>query len=253
MNHNSFLHLCLKKINYIIFMLLLLILNVPTLLIWFILLPINKKTRNEYVFRMHMFVAKIVYNLFFTIQIINKEHYQNVFFKERYIYCPNHQTIDLYLLTLVINDNKFNQIITVSLEILLLTVPILSWVWYILGYIFVKTKKDNVVKKTVTQLMNYNHLSLYIFPEGKQNSHLIFREDRVKTGAFRISLETGIPILPIYHNLGLGMCHEPFYLNYGAQMKIYIGDPIYPEGKTVDELKEEYIKQLRMIENTYFT
>ncbi len=31
-------------------------------------------------------------------------------------------------------------------------------------------------------------------------------------------------------------------------MKIYIGDPIYPKGKTAEELKQEYITQMKNIE-----
>ncbi len=245
----------IRKINYIIFCFLLLFLNIFTLLIWFILLPFNKKIRNEIVYRTHMLITTILYKLFFTIRIINKVHYKNIFFKERYIICPNHQTIDIYLYTLNILNNNFKYITTILDKILLYRVPILSWIWYLLDYKFVDPKKSNITNITIKQLNENNHLSLIIFPEGKLSEDLKFKEERVKTGAFQIALNTGLPILPIYHNLGLGLEHtnKPLALNYGASMKIYIGDPIYPDGKSVEQLKQEYIAQMKSIEEKYFS
>ena len=241
-------NIILKRLYYILFFTLILLFNIPTLFLCIFLLPLNRLKRKELVFRFHAYVIGFVYNLFFTFEIINQEHYKNVFFKERYIYCPNHQTGDLYLFKLFVNEDKV-QHLSVFHDSFSKYVPIVGWIWKILDHVYAQSKKT--IEFVTNHLLKHKHLSLCIFPEGKKAYDLKFYEN-VKSGAFQISLNTGIPILPIYHNLGKGLNDKYVILNYNAHMKIYIGDPIYPEGKTVDELKEEYVKQMKTIENTYF-
>ena len=237
-----------SRINYILFLLFLLLFNIPTLFLCIFLLPLSRLKRNELVFRFHVHMIESVYNLFFTFEIINQEHYKNVFFKERYIYCPNHQTGDLYLFKLFVNEDKV-QHLSVFHDSFAKYVPIVGWIWHILDHVYVQSKKT--VEMATNHLLKHKHLSLCIFPEVNKQSKLKFNEN-VKSGAFQMALNTGIPILPIYHNLGKGIVEAYAYIHYNAHIKIYIGDPIYPKGKTVEELKEEYVKQMKTIENTYF-
>lgn len=239
----------IKRILYICLLLFLLLFNIPTLLVWVILLPINKKKRNEIVYRCHVYIIKFVYRIFFTFEIINKEHYKNIFFKQQYLFCPNHQSEDIHLFQLSVYNYNITQTVILHSNFDRY-IPIISWIWNILDHIFVQPKKT--VEMATEHLLKNKHLSLALFPEVKKQYNLKFNEN-VKTGAFQISFNTGIPILPVCHNMGIGVNSKYACINYGKKIKFYIGDPIFPEGKSVEQLKEEYIQQMKTIESTYFT
>ncbi len=70
--------------------------------------------------------------------------------------------------------------------------------------------------------------TLVVFPEG----HLTHTSDvsPLKMGTAMISSKTGVPILPLYLCASKGFFHKKHY---------YVGDPIYPQGKSMADIKRE--------------
>lgn len=240
----------LKRIYYILFILSLLVFNIPTLVVWVSLLPIREDKRKDIVYRYHIRTIEFVYSIFFTFEIINEDHYKNIFFKQRYLICPNHQTEDMHLFQLGIYENKI-QYVTPVHSMFDKYVPIIGWIWRIFGHIFVSSYDNTLTNISTKYLFDNTNKSLVLFPEAKKQFSLKFNEN-VKDCVFEISINTNIPILPVYHNMGTGVNNQYIYLNYGSHIKIYIGDQIYPKEKTVEQLKEEYVNQMKKIENNYF-
>ncbi len=241
----------LQRINYFLLFILLLLFNIPILFLWLFLLPMDKIKRNRILFKYHVKIVDFVYSLFFDFEILNKNHYKDVLFKQRYLYCSNHQSGDVLLLALYYTRNKLQETIVLH-DIFAKYCPVIGWIWLILDHIIINLKTKNTVNIVTNNLLNHKHLSLLMFPEGKKAYDLKFNTN-VKTGAFQISSNTNIPILPIYHNMGVAINDKYMILNYGTKIKCYIGDPIYPEGKSVEEIKNEYVNQMVTIEKKYFT
>jgi 1-acyl-sn-glycerol-3-phosphate acyltransferase len=242
-----------KQFQYFLFHLLLILLNIFTLIV----VIFNKK----YGFIMYNKTIKIIYHLFFKINIINKEYYLNTFFSPsniknkymNYIYCPNHQSIDIYMQGL----NSYNNYNKESISIVKQTsifFPILGLIWYLLDYIFIdRSKKMNTTDYVSKFLIKNKNYSIGIFPEGTRQYNLKFNKDIIKTGPFVISTNTNIPILPIYHNIGKAINDKNFTIKFGETIHILIGKPLYPNKyNTIDEYKNEYIKQMLELEKEFY-
>lgn len=179
-------------ILYYLFYISYVIVNIPVLLFGIIskLLFLD----SYYTFKYYYWTLRKLYGSCFTIEIINKEHYENVFNKERCIYVMNHQTYDAYLLVLS------RQKVSCCVRSWSLYIPIVGPLWYLLQFVFVKKDTVNAILK---RLKSDDSLSLAIFPEGTRNSECIFRPDKVRNGAFIIAKELNLPLMPFYHTLGL--------------------------------------------------
>lgn len=233
-----------KHLQYFLFHFLLILINISTLIVAIF----NKK----YGFIIYNKCTKLVYNLFFKINIINEEYYLKIFFLNRFIYCPNYQSIDIYMQILNIYKNSNKECIAVVKQTSIF-LPILGQIWYLLDYIFVdRSKKMNTTDYVSEFLIKNKNYSIGIFPEGTRQYNCKFNKDIIKTGPFVISKKTNIPILPIYHNIGKAINDKKFTIKFGETINILIGEPMYPdEYETIEKYKDEYIKQMLELEKQF--
>lgn len=76
-------------------------------------------------------------------------------------------------------------------------VPFFGWLCWLTGHITIDTSVESR-RSAITKSISYltNNISIIFYPEGTRGND-IHNLLPFKTGAFRISLETGIPILPV--------------------------------------------------------
>jgi 1-acyl-sn-glycerol-3-phosphate acyltransferase len=226
-------------ILYITFHTLLMLINLPVLL--FGLASLLFGLDGLYLHKYYHWSLMRLYASFFVIDIVNKAHYEAVFNKERCVYVMNHQTYDALLPAL--SSRK----VAGCVRSWSISIPIIGQLWYLLNFVFVK-KGTNTVERAITKLKTDSMLSLGIFPEGTRNSECTFRPDVVKNGAFIISKKMNLPLIPFYHTIGQCINDSTWSINTQRPIRIWIGHPIYPEAKTVDELKTEFISQMIALE-----
>jgi len=224
---------------YTIFHVLYLVMNIPVL--FFGLLTQLLHNDNYYVYQYYNWSLRTLYESFFTLEIINEDHYNAVFDKQRYLYVMNHQTYDAYLVTLS------TQKVSCCIRSWSIYIPVIGQLWYLLDFVFIKNGKDTV-RSIIHKLSSANSLSLAIFPEGTRNSDCIFRPDKVKSGAFIIAKELNLPLMPFYHTLGECINDTTKTIHFGKKIKIMVGKPIYPANKTIEEIKHEFCSQIIELE-----
>ena len=82
-------------------------------------------------------------------------------------------------------------------------------------------------------------ISMLIFPEGTIGLKNVEILGSFKDGAFKLSAETGIPIVPItVVGTHKAMPSEGRFRVWPARIRVFIHPPIYPEGKTAAEMSQ---------------
>jgi len=168
---------------------------------------------------------------------------------KRYVIMLNHQTYIDSIIGGVIRNKVF--------------VPVVGYVKYIpligintifSGSPFVTDKSKNK-SLSITQIMtdllkNSNDASLTIFPEGKRTfSDDIMLED-IKTGGFVVAKNTGVDIIPVYHNLLDNFNDVKMEYTYNNDVYCLFGEPIKVENKDLEQLKTEYYVNMKKLRNT---
>ena len=156
--------------------------------------------------------------------------------KKSYVFCPNHTSIVDILLMLVLSDNPFVFLGKKELS----KIPVF-------GYIYRKTcimvDRENKTNKncafTEAQRRLANGLSVCIFPEGKVPDDESIVLDNFKSGAFRLSKEFDIPIVPITFFDCKKSFSYTFFSGGPGHLRTKIHSFIQPEGKTIEELQQE--------------
>lgn len=137
----------------------------------------------------------VVYSMcipgFWKLEIRDNRSDKN--WNNRYIFIANHMSfIDSALIMLLPQVKKF------LVARFLSYVPCFSWLSHHSGYIFIdrndKSTTINAVNKAIKNISDGS--SLCLFPEGIREK-IPYKLEEFKTGAFRISFDQKIPILPI--------------------------------------------------------
>jgi 1-acyl-sn-glycerol-3-phosphate acyltransferase len=169
------------------------------------------------------------------------EGLENIDRKGKYIFVANHESsIDVVALMKALPLG----LVTMTKH-KMRKVPVLGYGLYKSGVIFVNREeasaRQGVVEQMVQQI-NSTDLSLYIFPEGKRGD--VAR--KFKTGAIRIAIQTGVPIVPIalidtdkFWPLG-----NKITLDRSKKIKIIIGEPIPTDYLNGDVSDEDIIQEL---------
>lgn len=118
----------------------------------------------------------------------------------------------------------------------LLFFPFFGWALALLGPIAINRKNT---RSAMQQLISQGQRCLdagrwvVIFPEG---TRIPYGEvGKYKLGGARLSQATGYPIIPVAHNAGRFWPRRQFTKIPGT-IHLYFGEPIYPEGKTPEEI-----------------
>jgi 1-acyl-sn-glycerol-3-phosphate acyltransferase len=134
-------------------------------------------------------------------------------------------------------QSHFNQVAMITKKELLFF-PFFGWALALLGPIAINRKKS---KSAMQQLITQGQRCLdagrwvVVFPEGTRIAYGDI--GKYKLGGARLSVATGYPIIPVAHNAGRYWPRRQFIKNPGT-IRIAFGEPIYPEGKTPEEVLE---------------
>ena len=172
--------------------------------------------------------------------------------KQNYIFIPNHQCyIDTWTLRILPNFPALIVAIDFARK-----VPIIGGVLVFCDTTF-KTlknefKSEGITENIIGKLKKDNTLSLFIFAEGGRQLDNKFNSN-LRTGAFHIAKTLNYDIVPIYENYGNILSDKAmaYYPAYYGKIHIVSGFPISPEGKTVDQLREEYISQMNTLQGQF--
>ena len=119
-------------------------------------------------------------------------------------------------------------------------IPILGQI-FAFGSVLVDRKNKNSKLKSYIHLRDKLLLGLdvVIYPEGTRNKNKIKPLLPFKDGAFKLSIETNTPILPIVIINSEQVFHQKyfFYLK-PTKIMVYILPPIFPSDYTLEKLKE---------------
>ena len=169
--------------------------------------------------------------------------------KQNYIFVPNHQCyIDSWTLRIL----PHFPVLLVAIDFAR-KVPIIGGILVFCDTTFKTLKKEfepeGITENIIGKLKKDNSLSLFIFAEGGRQLDMTFN-NKVRTGAFHISKALNYDIVPIYESYGsiLSDKAQAYYPSYYGKVHVVTGFPISPHGKTVDQLKEEYITQMNALQ-----
>lgn len=119
-------------------------------------------------------------------------------------------------------------------------VPVFGWI-YTFGSVLVDRKSDASRRKSIEDMKQVLHIGLdmVIYPEGTRNK----TSDPLKKfydGAFRLSIDTGKPILPVIllHTKKVLPANKTFYL-LPHHLEMHFLPAVYPEGYSTESLREE--------------
>lgn len=119
-------------------------------------------------------------------------------------------------------------------------VPLFGW-FYSKGAVLVNRKNDKSRVQSFDKMKDIlkSGMNMCIYPEGTRNRTNMPLKP-FHDGAFRLSAETGIPIIPcIIKGTKKAMpINQKFYL-FPTQLSMEFLNPVYPIGKTAQILKEE--------------
>ena len=149
---------------------------------------------------------------------------------DRYIIISNHTSfIDTLLATQIPLKKKF-----IAARVFM-NLPVFGWLCHAAGYVPVDKHDRSTTQPALGKSIKAmeDGCSFMIYPEGQRSdNHKILLP--FKTGAFRLSQETGVPILPVVMKGTAQGMRFGGICNF-ANLELIIGEPIYV-GKTREEL-----------------
>lgn len=130
----------------------------------------------------------------------------------------------------------------------LLYVPLFGWAMWAAGHFFVDRKNHKkaiaVMDQVATQLSKQKDHSLVVFPEGTRD--LEGKLQRFKKGAFLLSLDTGIPIVPIVINGAFYAKRKKGNRIDPTTIRITIFPPFQPQNYS-HESRDQYVEDVRQV------
>ncbi len=187
--------------------------------------------------------------IFFKITFIKNKMIDE---RKRYVYLANHQTfIDPIIAKKSLSENQFLVSVVISYA---KYIPLIGYNLYLLGIPFYKYSSTGkgehkgLVQMYSEYLINNKLAILAIFPEGKRVFDGQFNKENIRTGAFVIAKNTGMDIVPVYHNLRDSI--DDVKKEYRAN-NIYCiyGAPIKVKDREMNEIIEEYYNSMINLKN----
>ncbi len=187
--------------------------------------------------RWHRFISQIWMGLFLTLigcrfKVSGKHHYEGI--GPAVVICNHNSLIDVPISTPFLpRANK-----TIAKKSFVY-VPIFGWV-YQFGSVIVDRKSDQSRRASYEAMKNVltQGLDMLIYPEGTRNK----TSEPLKSfydGAFKLAIDTNKPIIPvvILNTKNILPVYPVAYFKPG-KIQMDILAPIYPEGHTVQTLKQ---------------
>lgn len=117
-------------------------------------------------------------------------------------------------------------------------VPCIGWAMWFAGYIpLQRGRKDSIVRCMAAAADWLRRgVSIMIFPEGTRSFD--GRVKPFKDGAFKLSVETGVPIIPVALEGPRGLLNKGSWLfAASSRMVVRVGEPIRPQGTGAAEIE----------------
>jgi len=128
-------------------------------------------------------------NPFWRVRIVGAERIRK---KEGYVLVANHASLSDIVCLFTIN-HQFKWLAKKSL----FKIPFLGWSMGVMGYIPLERGKHGSIRSSYQQALDWlgRNISILIFPEGTRSRS--GEMGHFKSGAFRLAIESGRPVLPI--------------------------------------------------------
>ena len=206
-----------------------------TCLIWLVALPFDRK--RTVIHRVLLWHCA-VYKCLVPLKSFNCEGKEKIARGNTYIVISNHQSsLDIiFLNALGLNYKWISKIENKK-------VPIIGWYLSMADYISVDRNRADSKKRLFEK--SYKSLkdgtSIMIFPEGTRSPN--GEIGALKRGAFMLSIQTGVPLLPVVID-GTGGILPKHGIVFGAKrdVKMRVLNPEYPEGFEIDNHREFALK-----------
>jgi len=219
----------IKSIFTWVFSVLCIVLMFPfTILIWIIGLPAGKSSL--YVHRWLSLQGRVLIKAS-PLWELETDGMENYVPGTNYVMISNHQSLlDIPVVKALRLDFRWIS------KVENFRVPILGQSMQMAAYIsLARGNKESVIKmmeKSEDALSKGE--SLFIFPEGTRSTDGEIH--RFKSGAFRLALEKGVPILPVLiDGTGEVLPRKGFIFSSGYRLKMRILKPIYPSEFNTDD------------------
>lgn len=201
----------------------------------------QEKTDKDY--RAYSFVK----NAIKTFHKVKVEGAEKIPTDNGYIICANHVSkLDYLYVSEALPKDKFQKLCCMAKKELFRNDPFSRQLVKSTGMVPVDRGGINNSKsmKALCRKLNENW-GVIIHPEGTRSTDGIFRE--MKNGASVLAIEAGVPIVPCYINGALEACPKNTKLikfydwenKKKFEIDVVFGEPIYPDGKSTDELTVE--------------
>ena len=156
------------------------------------------------------------------------------------VVAPNHTSaMDIFLLYGYAGV-RFKWVMKGSLR----NIPFVGWACEKIGFIFVDNTPSGakrVVEDCEKAIENGYHI--FMFPEGSRT--LTGRLDRLRKGAFKVAMETGVPIVPAKIRGGFEILKRGTWDLHWGRLSLQFFPPIETDkGKTIEELMQEVRSRL---------
>jgi len=151
-----------------------------------------------------------------------------------YIFMSNHQSnFDVFSIFSI-----FNRTVRFIAKKELFNIPIFGWALYLSGTVRVdRSNRKKAIESIRTAFEKYKErVSLIIFPEGTRSPDGNIQD--FKMGGFVMSIDTGLPIVPISVTGTRSILPKNSYKLKPGIVKIYISDPVDPAKYNYDSRKQ---------------
>ncbi len=190
---------------------------------------------------------KALRNLITSFHTVNIHDSDNIPSDKGYIICANHVSkLDYLYLSMALPKNEFQKLCCMAKKELFKNDPFSRQLVKSTGMVPMdRGGMNNTQSMKILCEKLQDNWGVIIHPEGTRSADGIFRE--MKNGASVLAIEANAPIVPAYINGAFEACPTgtkliKFY-NWDKKQKyeidVVFGEPIYPDGKTTEELTLE--------------
>lgn len=213
--------------------------------------PMEKSEADYKLFSAVRSFSKFCYN----INAVNEE---NIPSDTGFILCPNHVTkIDYLFVSTAISKERFMRLCCMAKKELFRKDIFSKKLIKVTGMVPVDRGGMNMNTMTSIREKIKAGWCVLIHPEGTRSEDGIFR--KIKSGASVLSENTGVPLVPVYIAGAYELFPKSSKIMKFYDMKnkkkfdvdVVFGKPIYPEGKTVEELTEELQNAILSLQEEY--
>jgi len=169
------------------------------------------------------------------VTVTGREHIHP---RRPYILVANHQSL-LDIMALLALNRHFKWVAKASL----FQIPFLGWSMALAGYIKLMRGRHGSIRATYDEAKRWlrSGVSVFFFPEGTRSR--TGQLGAFKNGAFKLSLETGIPVVPIaIQGTAAILSRGRWMVRYRSHVRITVLRPLHPERYAqadVDQFRED--------------